>query len=212
MGRFSVETSLQNPAQPQPGQFNPNDWPKTFPKETIGIERNGVIVSNESTPVNPQELQLIPEACDAIRMMRLKGYRVMIFFNEPFISENKITTEQVDATNQQLMQLFGQNGIFSIDGLLYSTTNMKMDIYSMPNTGMMKKAENEFKVKFKGGYFVGDKLYNLKAGNSVGARPILIKTGKYEETLSKLNTFANRQLKSKTVVYSSLLQFANILK
>lgn len=208
MGRFSVETSLQNPVKSQPGQFTPNDWPTVFPKETIGIERNGIIIKNQSTPYNKEEIELVSDSCEAIRMMRLKGYKVVIFFNEPLIFENKLTTDQVDVSNQHLMEIFGQNGIFSIEGLLYSTTNMKMDMYSMPNNGMLKKAEKDFKLKFRGGYFIGDKLYNLKAGNSVEAKPILIKTGLYEKTENSLKTFANRELNSKTKRFNSLLEFA----
>jgi D-glycero-D-manno-heptose 1,7-bisphosphate phosphatase len=208
MSRFSVETSFENPAQSQPGQFNPNDWPTNFPKETIGIERNGIIISNQSTPQNIEEIQLVPDACEAIRTMRLKGYKVAIFFNEPLISEKKITANEVDSSIQHLMQLFGQNGIFSIDGLYYSTTSMKMDMYSLPNNGMLKKAEKENNLKFKGGYFVGDKLYDLKAGFSCGAKPILIKTGLYEETEKKLKSFANRELNSKVKQFNSLLDFA----
>ena len=211
MGRFSVETSLQNPAQAQPGQFNPNDWPTVFTKETIGIERNGVIIESQSTPHSTEEIKLVPGSCEAIRMMRLKGYRVVIFFNEPLITEKKMTVEQVDASNQKLMQLFGQNGIFSIDGLLYSTTSFKEDIYSLPNNGMLKKAEKDFRVKFKGGYFVGDKIHDLKVADSVDAKPILIKTGEYETTEQKLNTFANRGLKKKTKTFSNLLDFAQSL-
>jgi histidinol phosphatase-like enzyme len=144
-------------------------------------------------------------------MMRLKGYKVFLFFNEPMISQGKVTTTEVDATNQKLMEIFGQAGIFSIDGLLYSTTNSKEDIFSLPNTGMLKKAEREFKVKFKGGYFVGNKITDLKVADSVGSKPILINSGEYEETKSKLNTFANRDLKNKTKEFDSLLSFANSL-
>lgn len=211
MGRFSVETSLQNPAQTQPGQFNPNDWPTVFTKETIGIERNGVIIKSQSTPYDTEEIELVPGSCEAIRMMRLKGYRVVIFFNEPLISEKKMTPEQVDASNQKLMQLFGQNGIFSIDGLLYSTTSFKEDIYCLPNNGMLKKAEKDFRVKFRGGYFVGDKIHDLKVANSVDARPILVRVGDHEITEEKLNTFANRELKKKTKTFSNLLDFAHSL-
>lgn len=210
MGRFSIETSLNNPPVSQQGISSAN-WPLVFPKETIGIERNGVIVKHDSEIFSSSQIEPIPWALEGIRTMRLKGYRVVIFFNEPLISEGKIKTDDVDATNNRLMEIFGQAGIFSIDGLLYSTTNMKQDIYSMPNNGMLKKAETDFKVKFKGGYFVGDKLYNLKAGYSVHASPILIRTGQYEDTLEKLNTYANRELKTKVKVYENLLEFAEQL-
>lgn len=214
MSRFSVETSLKNPQTTSPqnqGQYDPSTWPKTFPKETIGIERSGVIIRNQFTPNDPEMMEFIPESLEAIRIMRLKGYRVCIFFNEPLISQGLITTDDVDKTNQKMMDVFGEAGIFSIDGLLYSTTSMKEDIYSMPNNGMLKKAEKDFRVKFKGGYFVGDKIYDLKVADSVGAKPILVRVGDFETTEEKLKTFANRELKKKVKTFYNLLDFAKAL-
>ena len=216
MSRFSVETSLNNPAQPstqQPGSspVMPGNWPTVFNKETIGIERNGMIGNHDRPILSAADIQPIPWALEGIREMRLKGYRVVIFFNEPLISEGRVTPDQVDTTNNRLMELFGQAGILSIDGLLYSTTSMKQDIYSLPNNGMLKKAETDFRVKFKGGYFVGDKVYDLKAGDSVHATPVLIRSGQFADTLEKLDTFANKELKGKTKIYNNLLEFANQL-
>jgi histidinol phosphatase-like enzyme len=242
MGRFSVDRSMNvggqppSPTMPQTQQYGtpygqqnygspygqqmpqqqgmmqqqPN-WPTFFPKETIGIDRGAIL--NESKPIlTASDIELLPGALDAIRTIRLKGYKLVIFFNEPLISQGKLTTQIVDANVQQLMNYFGQAGIFTIDGLLYSTSTMKEDLFAMPNTGMMKRAENEMKVAFKGGYFAGNKLYNLKAGDSVHAKPILIKSPGYEGEEIKLDTFANKELKNKTKTFNSLLDFANSLQ
>jgi D-glycero-D-manno-heptose 1,7-bisphosphate phosphatase len=236
MGRFSVERSAVDPTQPMPQQgmqqYNtpyssnpyaqpmpqqgmqqqamPVGWPTVFPKEVVALDR-GVIINDIMPLYSPEMIQPLPGSLEAIRMLRMKGYKVVIFFNEPLISERKITTNVVDSINQKMMEIFGQAGIMTIDGLLYSTTNMKEDIYSMPNNGMMKKAETDFKIKMKGGYFVGDKLYNLKAGDSVGMKPVLIQTGMYQETETKLTTFGNRDLVKKVNRFNSLLDFANSL-
>jgi histidinol phosphatase-like enzyme len=76
---------------------------------------------------------------------------------------------------------------------------------------MFRRAEKEQKLKFKGGAFVGDKISDLKAAEKVDALPILVKTGYGLETLEKLNTYANRNLKRKTQVFDNLLEFANSL-
>jgi len=239
MGRFSVDRSMNVGGQPpsptmpqtQPygqqnygspyGQQMPQqqgmmmqqqeqNWPTFFPKETIGIDR-GVFLNDTKPILNASDIEMLPGALDAIRTIRLKGYKLVIFFNEPLITQGKITTQAVDSNVQQIMNYFGQAGIFTIDGLLYSTSNMKEDIFAMPNNGMMKRAENEMKVAFKGGYFAGNKLYNLKAGDSVHAKPILIKSPGYEDVEAKLDTFANKDLKNKTKIFNSLLDFANSL-
>ena len=240
MGRFSVDRSMNvggqapSPTMPQTqpygqqnygspyGQQMPQqqgmmmqqqqqNWPTFFPKETIGIDRGAIL--NDTKPIlNASDIELLSGALDAIRTIRLKGYKLVIFFNEPLISQGKLTTQAVDSNVQQLMNYFGQAGIFTIDGLLYSTSNMKEDLFAMPNNGMMKRAENEMKVAFKGGYFAGNKLYNLKAGDSVHAKPILIKSPGYEDAETKLDTFANKELKNKTKTFNSLLDFANSLQ
>jgi D-glycero-D-manno-heptose 1,7-bisphosphate phosphatase len=204
MGRFDNKVATVS------GSVNSDSWPTTFDKGVVSIERTGVILE-DCNIMSPEDVIPLPGALEAIKMMRLKGYRVCVFFNEPLIGQNMVTTDQVDSTVQRMMELFGESGIQTIDGVLYSTTNMKEDIYSMPNTGMMKKAEKDFRIKLKGGYFVGNKIRNLKAGNSVGCVPVLVKTGNYEEAVEKLNTFANRELLSKTKVFYSLLDFANSL-
>lgn len=204
MGRFDNKVATVS------GSVNSDSWPTTFDKGVVSIERTGVILE-DCNIMSPEDVIPLPGALEAIKMMRLKGYRVCVFFNEPLIGQNVVTTDQVDSTVQRMMEMFGQSGIQTIDGVLYSTTNMKEDIYSMPNTGMMKKAEKDFRIKLKGGYFVGNKIRNLKAGNSVGCVPVLVKTGNYEEAVEKLNTFANRELLSKTKVFYSLLDFAKSL-
>lgn len=241
MGRFSVDRSMNvggqapSPTMPQTQQYGqpnygspygqqmpqqqgmmqqpqlPAGWPTFFPKETIGIDR-GVFLNDTKPILTASDIEMLPGALDAIRAIRLKGYKLVIFFNEPLITQGKITTQAVDYNVQQIMNYFGQAGIFTIDGLLYSTSNMKEDIFAMPNNGMMKRAENEMKVAFKGGYFAGNKLYNLKAGDSVHSKPILIKSPGYEDAETKLDTFANKELKNKTKTFNSLLDFANSLQ
>ena len=209
MGRFSVETSLSNPqAIPsQPNQLAAG-WPSVFTKETIGIEIPGVIVEDKDI-ITPSDLEIIGTSLTAVRDMRLKGHKVFLFFNEPLISTGKLTALDVDDRIKQLMQIFGQAGILSIEGLLYSTSNFKDDMFAFPNNGMLKKAEKEFNLKFKGGYFVSNNLNGLKAGASCGAKPILIKSSIISDVEQKLNTFANRELKSKVKTYDTLFNFVS---
>jgi len=211
MGRFSVETSLNNPqAAAQPGQLSPAGWPSVFTKETIGIEIPGVIVKDKDI-LTPSDLEIIDTSLTAVRDLRLKGNKVFLFFNEPLITAGKLTSLDVDDRIKHLMQIFGQAGIFSIEGILYSTSSFKDDMFAFPNNGMLKKAEKEFNLKFKSGYFVSNNLNGLKAGASCGAKPILIKSDRFQEVEQKLDTFANRELKSKVKSYNTLADFVNAI-
>jgi len=186
--------------------------PPTIPvyKHTVGIGRDGVINELIGTPItHPDQFRPIPGSLEAIALLRSKQYNIVILTNQHYISKGTLLTYQVDAVHQYMLDLFGKAGCSSINGLYYSTTTLKDDIYAKPNLGMFKKAEQEQRVTFKGNAHVGDDIADLKAAFKIGATPVLVKTGNGLETLEKLNTYANRELKKKTVVFENLWEFAN---
>ena len=76
---------------------------------------------------------------------------------------------------------------------------------------LRSRAEKEIGVDWKNGLYIGDKISDLKAAVKAKAKPVLVKTGYGNETLEKLNTFANKDLKKQTEVYENLLEFAESL-
>ena len=220
-GQYSSSTPGQPPMGMSPEQARMMEmqqaWPQVFPKSIIGLDRDGVInIDRGEYITSPQQWEPIPGSLEAIRMMRLKGYKVVILTNQGGIIKGLQTTAQVDAVHQYMMEVFGQAGIFSIDGLFYSESSLKDDYYAKPNLGMFHRAEEQIfgnKVKFKqGGYYVGDKMSDLKAAYKIGAKPILVRTGHGEETEQSLKKFSAEKIRKKTSVFNSLLDFAKALK
>jgi D-glycero-D-manno-heptose 1,7-bisphosphate phosphatase len=76
---------------------------------------------------------------------------------------------------------------------------------------MFKRASAEVGVNWTNGVYVGDKISDLKAAVKAKAKPVLVRTGYGEETIKKLNTFANKDLKKQTEIYDNLSQFAHSL-
>jgi D-glycero-D-manno-heptose 1,7-bisphosphate phosphatase len=179
---------------------------------TIGLDRDGTINEEIGEYIkHPDQFKPIPKSLEAVAMIRQKGYNVVIITNQNGIFKGVLTQEDVEAVHQRMLDLLGQAGCYSIDGIYYSTTSLKQDIYAKPNTGMFKRAEAELGVKFKGGAYVGDKISDLKAAERMGATPILVLTGHGNEEAPKLDTYANRELKSKTMIFEDLWSFANSL-
>lgn len=181
-------------------------------KITIGLDRDGTINKDLGTYVTrPENFYPEEKSLEAVAMIRQKGYNIVILTNQAGISKGIMTETDVENVNGKMLELLGQAGCPSIDGIYYSTTSLKQDIYAKPNTGMFKRAEKELGVKFKTGAYVGDKISDLKAAEKIGAIPVLVKTGYGLETLEKLNSYANRELKKKTMIFENLYEFASSL-
>ncbi len=145
----------------------------------------------------------------------MKGYKVVILTNQGGIIKGLQTHEQVEAVHQRMFEIFGNAGIYSIDALFYSESSLKEDIYAKPNLGMFHRAEKEIfggKTRFKDkGFYVGDKMSDLKAAERIGATPILVRTGHGVDTEGELKKFSKEKLRKKTKVFDNLLQFVNRL-
>jgi D-glycero-D-manno-heptose 1,7-bisphosphate phosphatase len=185
----------------------------SYTKCVVGLDRDGVLNKDLGTYVTtPKDLEPIEKSLEAVALIRSKGHKIVIITNQGGIQKGVLTEDQVNSVNQRLMELLGQAGCTSIDGLYYSASSLRHDLYAKPNTGMFERAEDEIPgVKFSKGFYVGDKVSDLKAAYKMGAKPILVRTGYGLETEKELKKFTNQKLAKRTKIYDNLWQFAQAL-
>lgn len=201
-------------------QPQPNNQPKIVwsggefrTKCVIGLDRDGVINKDLGTYCyRIEDFEPIAGSLEAIAQLRRKGYKIAIISDQGGIEKGIYTPEQVDTLHDHMFKLLGEAGCPSIDAIYYSASSRKEDIYAKPNVGMFKRCEKEIKdIKFREGYYVGDKIKDLKAAMNIGARPILVRTGYGKETEQELERYSNKQLKQKTLIFDDLAQFVESL-
>ena len=193
--------------------FYKPDW--IAPKCVVGLDRDGVINKDIKDYVyKVEDWEFEEGSLDAIVKLRKLGHKIVIITNQGGIEKGIYSQEDVEKVHTHMFEKLGEAGCPSIDGLYYSASSSKKDMFAKPNTGMFKRCEQEVKhVKFKNGYFVGDKISDLKAALKMGARPILVRTGYGKETEALINKrFTYRPIKKRTKVFDTLLDFVNYLE
>jgi D-glycero-D-manno-heptose 1,7-bisphosphate phosphatase len=201
----------QTSQQPQPkitwtgGEFRT--------KCVVGLDRDGVINRDLGTYCfKAEDFDPIEGSLDAVAALRRKGYKIVIITDQGGIEKGLYSQQDVDTLHEHMLKLFGEAGCFSIDAIYYSASSRKEDPFAKPNTGMFKRCEKEFRdIRFKEGYYVGDKIKDLKAAANVGAKPVLVRTGYGLDTEKELNRYAHRDLKRKTLVFDTLADFVESL-
>jgi len=183
-------------------------------KCVVGLDRDGVLNKDLGTYCfRPEDLEPIEGSMEAVADLRRKGYKIVIITDQGGIEKGLFTQEDVDNTNMKLMELLGRVGCLSIDALYYSASSDKRDPFAKPNTGMFKRCEKENKaIKFKEGYYVGDKMKDLKAAVRMGAKPVLVRTGYGKETELELDRYSNKEIKRRVVIFDNLAQFVESLE
>ena len=182
-------------------------------KCVVGLDRDGVINRDLGTYCHKvEDFDPIPGSIDAIAELRRKGYKITVITDQGGIEKGLYTQQDVDTVHEHMLKLLGEAGCFSIDGIYYSASSRKEDPFAKPNVGMFKKCEADIKdIKFKGGYYVGDKIKDLKAAMNIGARPVLVRTGYGTETEKELQKFTYRKIKQRTIIFDDLAKFVESL-
>lgn len=198
------------PQMGQQGQYNPQDWPTSFTKPMIGIDRDGVILEWKNVIKRFEDVKYINGSLEAIRKLRLKGHKMFMFADQPNIYRGLLNSNDVNNVMNYMMQTFGQNGIFSIDGFLYNTSDDIRDPYAKPNVGMIARSKNEMGMDWTDGYYVGDTIEDIKMAIKFGVTPVLVRTGKGAKTEKEYFKGMNNKYEG-VKVFDNLLSFVDSL-
>jgi len=192
------------------GQYDQKDWPTSFPKPMIGIDRDGVILEWRNMIKRYEDVKYIQGSLEAIRKLRMKGHKMFMLSDQPNISRGLMKDQDVQNIMNIMMQNFGQHGIFSIDGFLYNQSDMQQDPYAKPNVGMMNRSKNEMGMDWTGGYYVGDTIEDVKMAIKFGVTPVLVRTGKGAKTEKEYLKGMNNKYEG-VKVFDNLLSFVDSL-
>jgi len=194
----------------QQGQYNPQDWPTSFPKPMVGFDRDGVVIEWKNVIKTYKDVKYIQGSLEAIRKLRMKGHKAFMFADQPNIYRGLMNDQDVQNIMNIMMQNFGQHGIFSIDGFLYNQSDMSQDSFAKPNIGMLNRSKNEMKMDWTDGYYVGDTIEDVKMAIKFGVTPVLVRTGKGAKTEKEYLKGMNNKYEG-VKVFDNLLSFVDSL-
>ena len=151
----------------------------------VVLDRDGVINYDSVHFIkSTNEWIPIPGSLEAIALLNQSGYRVALATNQSGISRGLFDMATLNAIHDKMHRALAQLG-GRIDALFYCPHSADDNCTCRkPKPGMMEEIGKRFGQDLKGAAIVGDALRDLQAGAVLGMQPILVRTGKGEETLA----------------------------
>ena len=153
------------------------------PQKLIVLDRDGVInFDSEHFIKSPEEWRPIPGSLEAIARLNQAGYRVVVATNQSGVGRGLFGMTTLTAIHEKMFKALSQVG-GRIDAVFYCphAANSNCECRK-PKPGMMLEIGERFGVDLSTVPVIGDSLRDLQAAHAVGARPILVLTGKGEKT------------------------------
>ena len=149
----------------------------------IVLDRDGVINHDSDQFIkSPDEWRAIPGSLEAIARLNQAGYRVVVATNQSGIGRGLFGMSTLTAIHDKMFKSLSHVG-GRIDAVFYCPHAADSNCECRkPKPGMLTQIGLRFGVDMKAVPVVGDGLRDLQAAAAIGARPMLVLTGKGEKT------------------------------
>lgn len=149
------------------------------------LDRDGVINHDSDLYIKtPDEWKPIAGSLGAIARFTQAGYRVVIATNQSGLGRGLFDMAALNAMHDKMHKAVNQLG-GRIDAVFFCPHAQDAGCSCRkPRPGMLLEIARRFEFDLAGVPAIGDSLRDLQAASAAGARPILVLTGKGQETLS----------------------------
>jgi D-glycero-D-manno-heptose 1,7-bisphosphate phosphatase len=169
------------------------------------LDRDGVINEDSDAYIKSvAEWLPLPGAIEAIAQLSRAGWTVAVATNQSGIARGYYDLATLDAMHERLRALVAEQG--GEVGLIVYCPHGPDDACTCrkPRPGMLETIGEHYGQPLTDTWFVGDSLTDLQTALSVGAQPVLVKTGKGLRTLAK-------DLPTNTLIFDDLAAVASQL-
>jgi len=172
----------------------------------IILDRDGVInFDSDQFIKHPDEWKPIPGSLDAIARLTREGWRVVVATNQSGLARGLFEMATLNAIHAKMHKAVMVAG-GRIEAVFYCPHSAEMECgCRKPKSGMYLEISTRYASDLKEVPVVGDSLRDLLSAREVGAKPLLVKSGKGVKTL------AAGGLPPNTPVFEDLAEAVNYL-
>lgn len=147
--------------------------------KAIFLDRDGVLNRELGDYVcRLEDFQVLPDVPKALRLLRDKGYLLIVVTNQGGIAKGWYSHETLQRMHEKLRQELSSEGV-ELSEIYYSPQHPLHTGNSLcrkPGSLMLEKALARFNIDPSRSYLIGDRERDIEAANKVGVRGILIES------------------------------------
>ncbi len=151
----------------------------------IILDRDGVInYDSEYYIKSPDEWLPIPGSLAAIAQLNRAGYRVLIATNQSGVARGLYDLPMLSRIHEKLLNELASVG-GHIEEIFFCPHHPDDNCdCRKPKLGMFKQIQAKYGADLSNTFFIGDTLTDIQVAQEVPCKPILVLTGKGQQTLS----------------------------
>ena len=154
----------------------------------IFLDRDGVVSRDVNYLSSAEQMELIPGAAEAIKLINQSDFLAIVVTNQSAIARKLCDLKDLQKIHEKLEALLRDEGAY-LDSIYFCPHLPENEcpegnadflikcVCRKPKPGMILKAASEWDVDLQNSYLIGDKISDIQAGNAANLKQsILIET------------------------------------
>jgi len=148
-------------------------------RPAVFLDRDGTVVVEREYLADPERVELVDGAAEAIQRFRASGYAIVMVTNQSGIArglfgEGDFWRVQAELERQLAVQGAGLDAVYYCPHHPDHTGPCNC---RKPGTALFERAAAELGLDLRGSYFIGDRLRDVTPARVLGGKGILVRTG-----------------------------------
>jgi D-glycero-D-manno-heptose 1,7-bisphosphate phosphatase len=170
------------------------------------LDRDGVLINYIPYLSHPDQVTIPDGGGEALRKWQDQGFLLIIISNQSGISRGYFSVEDMQSIHDKIQSEYAKFGVNFTEVFVCPHQPSECCICRKPSPFMILHAAKKYDIDLQKSFFIGDADSDLECASRAGCNPILLLTGRGEETLQKIS---NNQ--KSISIYSNLLESLQIL-
>jgi len=167
--------------------MNEQEGDVDFQRTAVFIDRDGVINEDRGYDYvkSWEEFRFLPGVKETFARLEQDGIPVIVVSNQSCVGKGLVLAEQVEAIHERMVEAIEEAGGRVRAIYVCPHTDEDECACRKPAPGLLIQAAGDLGVDLRRSFVVGDSLRDIEAGWQVGARTVLVKTGKGKQELDR---------------------------
>ncbi len=152
----------------------------TLVRKAVFLDRDGTIITNEGDLGDPNGVELIEGAKEAIKLLHEAGWLLIVVTNQAGVARGAFTEDDIHLVHNRIDELVSIDGVSPIEQYYYCCYHPEgpapewtCDHPSRkPRPGMLREAMLKYDIDGTRSWMIGDTARDIRAGNAVKCKTV----------------------------------------
>lgn len=144
-------------------------------KRALFLDRDGTIIADRGDLKDPNGIELLPGAVDALRKLAREGWKLIVIANQGAVGRGEMTKEEMDAVQAKFLRTLRAQGVEITATYFCTHTPEENCECRKPSTGSVERAAKEHSISAQQSWMIGDREEDILCGRDAGCSTLWLR-------------------------------------